>query len=178
MVSESIHALLTYSHRNLYQVLCQKEMCFDLFSKQTVWTWAEPDIQVCPRAGKVNTIPLTGAPPIPVGEARLSAQPGACGERREGSCSAQGSASPGWALSACHLPWCRVSEHSFSLSCLLLHPEAQVEDSTWGKPSKQNFMVVLRSISSVFPSKQKAKIRHLWVGAAKQCSHTSQPASY
>lgn len=34
-----------------------------------------------------------------------------------------------------------------------------------------------QSISSVFASKQKAKIQHLWVGAVKQCSHTSQPAS-
>lgn len=89
---------------------------------------------------------------------------------------------PSWALSACHILQAptrhRVPEHSFSLSCFFLHPEVQVEASTRGKPSKQKFMVILPRISSVFAPKQESKIRHLWVGAVKQCSRTSQPASF
>lgn len=67
---------------------------------------AEPDIQVYPPPGKLNTIYLTRAPPLPAGEASLDAQTVAWVERRGVFRSAHGAGEllcPGSVLSVCYL---------------------------------------------------------------------------
>lgn len=140
MVRELIHALLTYSRRNLYQSCARNKHALISLVNRPCEPWQNQILKFVHLLGNWTPCSLTRAPPLPRGEARL----GALVERRGGSWSAHGDGEllcPGYMLGTCHLlqapPWYQSAWAQF-LTVLPL-------PSSWGAGWSQHLGQTLKT---------------------------------